>query len=157
MTRNIRRVIGTYFLLDLFTNWISTDKTNAHQSLLHINTTEFVTSASRPLRPSHKGTNLLHYDSNVLTQIHAMTKHDNKHKTLNYGIVRRVHELQLNKNKQKLTSRISRIQQQGLNFSYLIHITPITPRGTFFSNSIKIATGNIQSLKIKRKLSCMNL
>ena len=72
MITNIRRVNGTYFLLDVFTNWISMEKTN---NLLGINTTEFVTSAPRP---SHKGTNLLYYDSNALKQIHAMTKHDNR-------------------------------------------------------------------------------
>ena len=80
-----------------------------------------------------------------------MTKHDNRYKTLNYGTVRRVCELWLNNKKQKLTSRILRIPQQGPTFSNLIHITPITLTGTFFNNSIKIATGNIQSLKNKEQ------
>ena len=126
---NIRRVIGTYFPLDL---------------LLDVNTTEFVTSA---LRPWHKGTNLLCYDSNALKWIHAMSKHDKRYKTLNYGTVRRLCELWLNKKKQTLTSRTLRTPQQGSNFSNLIHIEPITPRGTFFNNFIKIAMGNVQSLK----------
>ena len=142
---NIRRVIGKYLLLDLFTNWISTVKIN---NLLFINITEFVTSA---LRPSHKGTNLLCYDSKVLKQIYATTKHDNRYKTLNFGTTRIVHELQLNKNKQKQTSRIQGIPQQGPNFIILIHIEPITLRGTFFNNSIKIATGNVHSLKNKEQ------
>ena len=76
-------------------------------------------------RPSQKGTNLLCYDSNALKQIHAMTTY-NRYKTLNYGTVRRVHELWINKKKSKLTSRIPRIPQQGPNFSYLKHIKPIT-------------------------------
>ena len=33
----------------------------------------------------------------------------------------------------------------------MIHIKPLTPRGTFFNNSIKIATGNVQSLKNKEQ------
>ena len=32
-----------------------------------------------------------------------------------------------------------------------MHIEPITLRGTFFNNSIKIVTGNIQSLKNKEQ------
>ena len=78
-----------------------------------------------------------------------MTKHDNRYKTLNYGTVRRVGEPWLNNKKQNLTSMIPMIPQQGPNFSNLIHIKPITLRGTFFNNSIKIATGNVQSLKNK--------
>ena len=57
---NIRRVIGKHLLLELFTNWTTTDKTN---NLLFINTSEFVTSA---LRPSDKDINQLCYDSKGL-------------------------------------------------------------------------------------------
>ena len=138
----MRRVIGKYLLQGLFTNWSSIRKTN---NLLFVNTTEFVTSASRPL---HRNTNLLCYDSKTITQIHKMTEHNSRYKTLNFGTIRRVHELQFNKKKQKLTSRISSILQQGPNLSNLIYIEPLT-RSTLFSNSIKIATGNVQLLKNK--------
>ena len=141
----IRRVIGKYLLQDLFTNWTSTRKTN---NLLFINTTEFVTSASRPL---HKNTNLLCYDSETLKQIYNMTECDSRYKTLNFGTIRRVCELWLNKKKQKLTSRIPSIPQQGPNLSNLIYIEPLTPRSTSFFNSIKIATGNVQLLKNKEQ------
>ena len=53
--------------------------------------------------------------------------------------------------KQKLTSRILGIPEQESNFSNLIHIEPLTAIGTFFNNSIKIATGNVQSLKNKEQ------
>ena len=96
----IRRLIGKYLLQDLVTNWTSTRKTN---NLLFINTTEFVTSTSRPL---HRNTNLLCYDSKKLKQIHNITECDSRYKTLNFGTIRRVHEL---KKKQKLTSRIPSI------------------------------------------------
>ena len=141
----IRRVIGKYLLQDLFTNWTTTRET---KSLLFINTTEFVVSTSRPL---HKNTNLLFYDSNTLKQIHNMTECDSRYKPLNFGTIRRVCELQLNKKKQNLTSRIPSIPQQGPNLSNLINIEPLTPRSTLFFNSIKIATGNIQSLKNKEQ------
>ena len=85
-----------------------------------------------------------------------MTKHDNRYKTLNYGTVRRVCELRNNKKKQKLRSRIPRIWQQGPTLSNLIHIKPITPRGTFFNNPIKIATVMSNLSRIKSKLSCMD-
>ena len=141
----MRRVIGKYLLLDLFTDWTSTDKTN---NLLFINTTEVVTSALRPL---HKDINPLCYDSKALKQICTMTEHDNRYRTLNFGTIMRVCELQLNKKKQKLTPRTPGIPQQGSNFSNMIHIEPLTPRGTFFNNSIKIATGSVQSLKNKEQ------
>ena len=86
-----------------------------------------------------------------------MTECDSRYKTLNFGKIRRVHELQLNKKKQKLTSRIPSIPQQRPNLSNLIHIEPLTPRSTLFFNSIKIATGNVQSLKNKEQLSYMSL
>ena len=60
-------------------------------------------------------------------------------------------ELQLNKKKQKLTSRILSIPQQGPNLSNLMHIELLTPRSTLFFNSIKLATGNVQSLKNKEQ------
>ena len=41
--------------------------------------------------------------------------------------------------------------QQGSNVSNLIHIEPLTPTGTFFNNSIKIATGIVQFLKNKEQ------
>ena len=142
---NIRRVIGKYLLLDLFTNWTSTDKTN---NLLFINPTEFVTSALRPL---DKDINQLCYGSKVLKEIYTMTKHDNRNKTLNFGPIKRVHELWLNKKKkQKLTSRIPGMPQ-GSNFSNLIHIKLLNLIGTFFNNSIEIATENAQSLKNKEQ------
>ena len=53
---NIRRVIGKYLLLYIFTNWTSIDITN---NLLIINTTEFVT---RALRSSHKDIVTLWFD-----------------------------------------------------------------------------------------------
>ena len=131
----IRRVIGKYLLQDVFTNWTSTRNTN---NLLFINTTEFVICASRPL---HKNTNVLCYDSKTLKEIHNMTEHNRS----------RVHELWLNKKKQKLTSRIPSIPQQGPNLSNLINIEPLTPRTSLFINSIKIGTGNVQSLKNKEQ------
>ena len=128
---DIRRVFVKYLLLDLFTNWTSMDKTN---NLLFINTTELVTGA---LRPPHKDINPLCYDSKALKQIYTMTRHDNRYKTLNFETIKRVRELRLNKKKQKLTSRIPGIPQQGSNFSNLMHIEPLTPRGTFFKNSTR--------------------
>ena len=80
-----------------------------------------------------------------------MTECNSRYKTLNFGKIRRVCELQLNKKKQKLTSRIPSIPQQGPNLSNLIHIEPLTPRSTLFFNSIKKATGNVQSLKNKEQ------
>ena len=147
----IKTVIGKYILQDLFINWTSTRRTN---NLQFINTTEFVISASRPL---NQNTSQLCYDSKTLKQICNMTEHDSRYKTLNFGTTRRVCELGLNKKKQKLTSRIPSIPQQGPNLGNLIYIEPQTPRSSLFINSIKIATGNVQSLKYKEKLSCMNL
>ena len=80
-----------------------------------------------------------------------MTQHNSRHKTLNFGTIRRVCELCLNKKKQKLTSRIPSIPQQGPNLSNLIYIEPLTPRRSLFINSIKIAIGNVQSLKNKEQ------
>ena len=80
-----------------------------------------------------------------------MTEHDIRYKTLNFGTIRRVCKLQLNKKKQKLTSRVLSIPQQGPNLSNLIYIEPLTPRSSLFINSIKIATGNVQSLKNKEQ------
>ena len=78
-----------------------------------------------------------------------MTKHNNRYKTLNFGTIRRVHELWPNTKKQKLKSRRLGIPQQGSNFSNLIHIEPLTPRCTYLNNSIEI--GNVQSLKNKEQ------
>ena len=70
---------------------------------------------------------------------------------MNLGTIRRVRELGLNKKKQRLTSGIPSIPQQGANLNNLIYIEPQTPGSSLFINSIQIATGSVQSLKNKEQ------
>ena len=141
----MRRAISNYHLLELFTNWTQTTKAN---NLLPINITETMTKASRPLQ---RNTNELCYDSKTLRQIHEITKQDTRYKILNFGTIRRVCKLGINNKKYRLILRKPLIPQQGPNFSNLIHIKPQSIRSTSSTKSVKIATGNVQSLKNKEQ------
>ena len=137
-----RRAISNYHLLDLFTNWSQTRRTN---NLLPINITETIARASRPLQRSSTE---LCYDSKALRQIHKITEHDTRYKILSFGTIRRVCELGINNRKKyRLIPRKPLILQQGPNFNNLIHITPQSTKSASSTKLVIIATGNVQSLK----------
>ena len=142
----MRRTISNYHLMDLFTNWTQTRRSN---KLLPINITNTTTRASRPLQTS---TNGLCCDSKTLRQIHEITEQDTRFKILNFGTIRRVCELGINRKKYRLVPRKPLIPQQGPNFNNLIYIKPQSFRSLSFTKSVKIATGNVQSLKNKEQL-----
>ena len=138
-----RRAISNYYLLDLFTNWTQTRRAN---NLLPINITETMTRASRPFQRS---TNELCYNSKTLRQIQEITEQDTTYKILNFGTLRRVHKLGINRKKYRPIPRKPLILQQGSNFNNLIHIKPQSIRSASSIKSVKIATGNVQSFKNK--------
>ena len=113
----MRRTISNYHLLDLFTNWTQTRRSN---NLLPINITNTTTRASKPLQRS---TNGLCYNSKTLKQIHEITEHDTRYKILNFGIIRRVCKLGINKKKYRLIPKKPLIPQQGPNFNNLIYMS----------------------------------
>ena len=141
-----RRAISNYNLLDLFTNWSQTRRAN---NLLPINITETMAKASRPLQRSP---NVLCYDSRTLKQIYETAEQDTRYKILSFGTIRRVHELGINRKKYRLIPRKPLTPQQGPNFNNLVHIKPQLIRKASSTKLIKIATGNVQSLKNKEQL-----
>ena len=141
----MRRAISKYHLLDLFTNWTQTRGAN---SLLPINITETMTRASRPLQ---RGTRELCCDSKTLRQIPEITEQDTRYKILNFGTIRRVCKLGINRKKYRLIPRKPLIPQQGPNFNNLIHIKPQSIRSVSSTKSVKIVTENVQSIKNKEQ------
>ena len=140
-----RRAISNYHLLDLFTNWSQTRRAN---NLLPINITETKAGESRPLQRS---TNDLCYDPKTLRQIQETTEHDTRYTILNFGTIRRVCKLGINRKKYRLIPRKPLIPQQGPNFNNLIHIKPQSTKSASSTKLVKIATGNVQSLKNKEQ------
>ena len=140
-----RRAISNYHLLDLFTNWSQTRRAN---NLLPINITKTIARASRPLQRS---TNDLCYNPKTLRQIQEITEHDTRYKILNFGKIRRVCKLGINRKKYRLIPRKPLIPQQGPNFNNLIHIKPQSTKSASTTKLVKIATGNVQSLKNKEQ------
>ena len=113
-----RRAISNYHLLDLFTNWSQTRRAN---NLLYINITETIAKA---FRPSQRRANDLCYDPKTLRQIQEITEHDTRYKILNFGTIRRVCKLGINRKKYRLKPRKPLIPQQGPNINNLIQIKP---------------------------------
>ena len=106
---------------------------------------------ARTFRPSQRSANDLCYNSKTLRQIQEIAEHDARYKILNFGTVRRVRELGIYRKKYRFKPRKPLIPQQGLNTNNLIHIKPqqaISPSST---KLVKIATGNVQSLKNKEQ------
>ena len=147
----MRRTISNYHLLDLFTNWTQTRRSN---NLLPIDITNTTTRASRPLQRS---TNGLCYDSKTLRQIHEITEQDTRSKILNFGTIRRVCKLGINKKKYRLIPRKPLIPQQGPNFNNLIYIKPQSFRSSSSTKSVKIATGMYNHSRTMNNFSCINL
>ena len=141
-----RRAISNYYLLDLFTNWSQTRRAN---NLLPINITETI---ARAFRPSQRSANDLCYNPKTLRQIQEITQQDTRYKILSFGTIRRVCELGINRKKYRLIPRKPLTPQQGPNFNNLIHIKPQLIRKASSTKLIKIATGNVQSLKNKEQL-----
>ena len=144
-----RREVCNHHLLDLFTNWFQTARTN---NLHYINTTKAVARTFRTFIPSQRKASDLSYNSKILRQIQEMAENDTRYKILNFGTIRRVHELGIYRKKYRLKARKPPIPQQGSNTNNLIYIKPqqamCPPPPT---KLVKIATGNVQSLKNKEQ------
>ena len=74
-----------------------------------------------------------------------------KYKILNFGTIRRVCELGINRKKHRLKPRKLIILQQGSNINNLIQIRPQPAKSPSSTKLVKIATGNLQSLKNKEQ------
>ena len=144
-----RRAVCNNHLLDLFTNWSQAAITN---SLHYINTSGIAARTSRTFIPSQTKATDLSYNLKTLRQIQQMAENDTRYKILSFGTIRRVHELGINRKKYRLKVRKPPILQQGCNTNNLIHIKPqqakCPPPPT---KPVKIATGNVQSLKNKEQ------
>ena len=81
-----------------------------------------------------------------------MAENDTRYKILNFWTIRRVCELGIYRRKYRLKAWKPAITQQGSNTNNLIHIKPqqamCPPPST---KLVKIATGNVQSLKNKEQ------
>ena len=140
-----RRAISNHHLLDLFTNWSQTRRVT---NPLHINTTEAI---ARTFRPSQRSANDLCYNPKTLRQIQEITEHNTKYKILNFGTIRRVCELGINRKKHRLKPRKLIIPQQGSNINNLIQIRPQPAKSPSSTKLAKITTGNLQLLKNKEQ------
>ena len=140
-----RRAISNYHLLDLFTNWSQTRRAN---NLLHINITETIV---RAFWPSQRSANDLCYDPKTLGQIQEIIEHATRYKILNFGTIRRVCELGINRKKYRLNPRKPLIQQQRPNINNLIQIKPQPAKSASSTKLVNIAKGNVQSLKNKEQ------
>ena len=116
-----RRAVCNYHLLDLLTNWSQTTRT---KSLHYINTTEAVARTIRTFIPSQRKATDLSYNSKTLRQIQEMAENDTRYKILNFGTIRRVCELGINRKKCRLKARKPSIPQQGSKTNNLIYIKP---------------------------------
>ena len=146
-----RRAVCNIHLLDLFTNWSQAARTN---SLHCINTSRTAARTFRTSTPSQrKATDLFYnYNSKTLRQIQQMAENDNRYKILSFGMIRRVCELGINRKKYRLKASKPPILQQGCNTNNLIHIKPQQAKSPPPpTKPIKIATGNVQSLKNKEQ------
>ena len=143
---NKRAVCNIHFL-DLFTNWMQTTRTN---NLQYINTYRTAGRTLRTFIPSQQKATNLSYDPKTLKQIHQMAQEDTRYKILSFGTIRRVRELGINRKKYRLKASKPPTLQQGCNTDNLIHIKPQQPKSQSPPiKPIKIATGNVQSLKNK--------
>ena len=80
-----------------------------------------------------------------------IAEHDTRYKILNFGTIRRVCELGIYRKKYRLKARKPVIPQQGSNTNNLIHIIPQQAMSPSSTKLVKIATGNVQSLKNKEQ------
>ena len=106
---------------------------------------------ARTSRPSQISANDLCYNSKTLRQIQEIAEHDTRYKILNFGTIRRVHELGIYSKKYRLRPRKPIIPQQGPNTNNLIHIKPQQAMSPSSTKLVKITTGNAQSLKNKEQ------
>ena len=137
-----RRAVCNHHLLDLFTNWSQTTRAN---NLHYINTTEAVARTFRTFISSQRKAADLSYNSKTLRQIQEMAENDTRYKILNFGTIRRVHELGIYRNKYRFKARKPAIPQQGSNTNNLIYIKPQQAMGPPPSTKlVKISTGNVQ-------------
>ena len=144
-----RRAVCNIHFLDLFTNWTQATRTNSLQYISASTTAVRAFKTSVP--PREKPTNLF-YNSKTLKQIHRITEDDTRYKILSFGTVRRVRELGINRKKYRLKPSKPPIIQQGSNSTNLIHIKPQQAKSSSTPlKPIKIATGNVQSLKNKEQ------
>ena len=144
-----RRAVCNVHLLDLFTNWTQTTRTN---NLQYINTYRTAGRTLRTFIPSQQKAINLSYDPKTLKQIHQMAQEDTRYKILSFGTIRRVCELGINRKKYRLKASKPPTLQQGCNTNNLIHIKPQQPKSQSPPiKPIKIATGNVQSLKNKEQ------
>ena len=76
---------------------------------------------------------------------------DTRYKILNFGTIGRVRELGIYRKKYRPKARKPAITQQGSNTNNLIHIKPLAMYPPPSTKLVKIATGNVQSLKNKEQ------
>ena len=144
-----RRAVYNIHLRDLFTNWSQAARTN---SLHYINTSGTAARTFRTFIPSQSKATDLSYNSKTLRQIWQMAENDTRYKILSFGMIRRVCELGINRKKYRLKASKPPTLQQGCNTINLIHIKPHQAKSPPPpTKPIKIATGNVQSLKNKEQ------
>ena len=84
-----------YFLLDLCVSW---SKNRKNKNLIEVNNDEFLASTTRSV---HAFGTQLSYEPNELRTIKDWNKHDKRFKTLPFGAIRQITELQINRRRQK--------------------------------------------------------
>ena len=142
-----RKAVCNHHLLDLFTNWSQKIANN----LQYINTTEAEARTFRTFIPPQRKATDLSNNSKTLRQIQERAEMDTRYKILNFGTIRRVRELGIYKKKYRFKARKPAIPQQGSNTNNLIHIKPQAMYPPPSTKLVKIATGNVQSLKNKEQ------
>ena len=117
-----------------------------------MNTSEAAARTFRTSIPSQRKATDLSYNSKTLRQIQQMAENDTRYKILNFGTIRRVHEFGTCRKKYRFKARKPPIPQQGSNTNNLIYIKPQQPKCPPPPNKlVKMATGNVQSLKNKEQ------
>ena len=129
-------------MTDLCLSW---SKNGKNKNLIEVNNGEFLASTTRSV---HTFGTQLSYEPNELRAIKAQNKHDKRFKTLPFGAIRQIRELQINRRKQKTSIKSEpKPKQLGVNHNNLIHIRPTNTAGQFYTLNLNIATVNVRSLK----------
>ena len=129
-----------YFLLDL---WLSWSKNGKNKNLIEVNNGKFLASTTRSV---HAFGTQLSYEPNELRAIEDCNKHNKRFKTLPFGAIRQIRELQINRRRQKTLIK-SEPKQLGVNHNNLIHIRPTNTESQFYTSNLNIATVNVRPLK----------
>ena len=140
-TMNFIVTLWICFLLDLCPSW---SKNGKNKNLIEVNNGKFLASTTRSVQVF--GTQLS-YEPSELRAIKDQKKHDKRFKTLPFGAIRWIRELQINRRRQK-TSIKSQPKQLGVNHNNLIHIRPTNTESQFYTSNLNIAMVNVRSLKI---------